>query len=271
MTHYVHNLSPFAVQFGPDFGIRWYGLAYAAGLLIAWGLFIQLCRQGLAPFNAKQRSEFIFALMLGVVIGGRLGYMLLYDLPAFAANPLRFFQFQHGGMASHGGFVGVALSCVWFAHRQKISKRLMFDLACIMTPAGLLLGRLANFINGELWGRISNAPWAVIFPQSAPAGTPLSLIAPRHPSQLYEALLEGLFLLVYTQIRYRATRLKNPGQLTAEFIFIYALARIIGEQFRQPDAELIFGLSRGIFYSLFMFPLAAGLWWASRGPANIKK
>jgi len=260
MSHYVHNLSPFAISFGPDFGIRWYGLAYAAALLIGWWILIGLAKRNLIPLNAKARGEFIFSLLLGIILGGRLGYMLFYDFPAFIANPLTFFQFQHGGMSSHGGFIGVAVACILFARQQHISLMRLFDVTCIMAPAGLLLGRLANFVNGELWGKISNVPWAVIFPHSAPAGTPLSMIAPRHPSQLYEAALEGLLLLIYTQIRFRQTKLARPGQLTAEFLFLYALVRIVCEVFREPDASLIFGLSRGIFYSLLMLPLAAGIW-----------
>lgn len=260
MTFYVHNLSPFLWEFAPGFGIRWYGMAYAVGLLIGWWILIQAARRQWTPLNANARGNFVIYLLLGIVLGGRLGYMLFYDLPAFAAHPLRFFEFQHGGMSSHGGFLGVALASWLFASRQKISVLKIFDIACLMAPAGLLLGRIANFINGELWGRIANVPWAVVFPSSAPVGTPVSLIAPRHPSQLYEAALEGLFLLIYTQLRARQTKLQHPGQLTAEFLFLYALVRIVGEFFREPDAALIFGLSRGVFYSLFMFPLAAGLW-----------
>lgn len=260
MTHYVHNLSPFALQFGPGFGIRWYGLAYAAGLLIAWRILISLSQRHLIPLNAKARGEFIFSLLIGIILGGRLGYMLFYDFPAFISNPLIFFQFQRGGMSSHGGFIGVALACFMFARQQKLPALRLFDVTCIMAPAGLMLGRIANFINGELWGKISSVPWAVIFPHSAPAGTPVSLIAPRHPSQLYEAALEGLLLLVYTQLRFRQTKLARPGQLTAEFLFIYAIVRVICECFREPDASLFFGLSRGIVYSLLMLPLAAGLW-----------
>ncbi len=260
MSFYVHDFSPFAIQFSPGFGIRWYGLAYAAGLLIGWTILIDAAKRKWIALDAKARNEFIFALLLGIVLGGRLGYMLFYDASNFFANPLRFFEFQHGGMSSHGGFIGVALAAWIFARRKNISVLKLFDVTCLMAPMGLLLGRLANFINGELWGKISQAPWAVIFPHSAPAGTPLSLIAPRHPSQLYEAALEGLLLFIYTQVRARQTKLKKPGQLTAEFLFLYAIVRIICECFREPDASLIFGLSRGIIYSLAMIPLALGLW-----------
>jgi phosphatidylglycerol:prolipoprotein diacylglycerol transferase len=260
MNYFVDNLSPFVWQWSPEFGIRWYGLAYAAGIVIGWWLLIRLARQGLVGLDAKSRGQFILALLLGIVVGGRLGYMILYDLPTFLKNPLTFFQFWQGGMASHGGFIGVTAACYLFAGKKKISFPLLLDVVCLMAPAGLLLGRLANFINGELWGKISHVPWAVIFPKSAEEGTPLNLIAPRHPSQLYEAALEGLFLLIYTQLRYRQTRLKKPGQLAAEFIFLYCLARIFCEQFREPDASLFFGLSRGVFYSALLIPLSLFVW-----------
>ena len=263
MNYFVNNLSPFIWQWAPNFGIRWYGLAYALGLLIGWGFLIKLSKKNIAPFDSRARGRFILVLLLGVVIGGRLGFMLLYDLPSFLKNPLHFFEFWQGGMSSHGGFIGVALACFIFSKQNKAPFLLLCDIVCIMAPAGLFLGRIANFINGELWGRIADVPWAVIFPKSAPSGTPLSLIAPRHPSQLYEAVFEGLLLLIYTQIRYRQTKLKKPGQLTAEFIFIYAAVRIFCEFFREPDASLFFGLSRGIFYSVLMIPLAIMIWGCS--------
>ncbi len=260
MTYWLHNLSPFALQFGENFGVRWYGLAYAAGLLIAWAFLIRLCKRGALPLDAHARAQFLFYQLLGIIIGGRLGFMLLYDFGSFIAYPLRFFFFWQGGMSSHGGLLGSALASLLFARRRKVSFWLLADATCVMAPAGLLLGRLANFINGELWGKIAYVPWAVIFPKSAPEGTPVSLIAPRHPSQLYEAALEGLFLLLYTQLRARQTRLQPAGRLTAEFLILYALVRIVGEGFREPDASLILGLSRGVFYSLFMLPVGAWLW-----------
>jgi len=258
MNYFVHNLSPFAFQFSEGFGVRWYGLAYAMGLLWGWWVLIRLANLGKIEMDAKKRAEFIFALLLGIIVGGRLGFMLLYDLGAFISNPFIFFEFQKGGMASHGGFVGVAVACFVFAKRNRAEFWKLTDLVCLMAPMGILLGRIANFINGELWGKISQVPWAVIFPASAPVGTPLSLIAPRHPSQLYEATLEGLLLLIYTQLRYR----QNPkaGLLTAEFLGLYGIVRIIGEIFREPDADLILGLSRGSFYSLFAIALGIGLW-----------
>jgi phosphatidylglycerol---prolipoprotein diacylglyceryl transferase len=159
-------------------------------------------------------------------------------------------------MASHGGFVGVAVAMAWFAHKHKLSFLHLSDLIVSVAPLGLLLGRIANFINGELWGKISNVPWAVIFPESAPAGTPVSLIAPRHPSQLYEAALEGALLLALMQWRFWKSDVvaRQPGRLAGEFLIAYAVVRMIGELFREPDFGIapIFGLSRGTFYSFFL-------------------
>ncbi len=252
--HWVNHLDPIALRLHGDFGIRWYGLAYAAAFVIgAWLLSIYY-KRGRSPLDPNQQSTLLFACMLGVLAGGRLGYVLLYDWPATRANPLTVFQIWNGGMASHGGFAGVILACLWAARQFRISPLSLGDIVVTLTPPGLLLGRVANFINGELWGRISNAPWAVIFPLSAPDGTPVQQIAPRHPSQLYEAALEGLLLLVFTQTRlWKTDVLKKPGRLSGEFLCLYAVVRVIGEQFREPDAPLIFGVSRGIFYSIFLF------------------
>ena len=199
-------------------------------------------------------ADFIFVLVFGVLIGGRLGYFLLYDFPLLVHEPLALFRVWDGGMASHGGFVGVLLAVWWFARRQRLPFLHLSDVLVTTVPVGLLFGRIANFINGELWGKISYVPWAVIFPKSAPDGTPLAEIAPRHPSQLYEAALEGALLLAFMQWRFwksDAVR-TQPGRLSGEFLLAYAVVRAIGEIFREPDASLILGLSRGTFYSIFL-------------------
>jgi phosphatidylglycerol:prolipoprotein diacylglycerol transferase len=176
-------------------------------------------------------------------------------------DPLSFFRVWEGGMASHGGFIGVAVALLWFARSQRISFWHIADLVTSVAPLGLLLGRLANFINGELWGKIAHVPWAMIFPYSAAPGTPIDQIPPRHPSQLYEAFLEGALLLAFMQWRFWRSDIveRKPGRLAGEFLVAYAVARIIGEIFREPDADvrLIAGLSRGTFYSLFV--LVTGL------------
>ena len=159
-------------------------------------------------------------------------------------------------MASHGGMLGVAVALVWFSRSMKIRFPHLADLITSVAPAGLLFGRIANFINGELWGKVTDVPWAVIFPHSADPGTPLDQIAPRHPSQLYEAALEGALLLAFMQWRFWRSDVvqKKPGRLTGEFLIAYAAVRIIGEFFREPDIDVSrpFGLSRGTFYSLFL-------------------
>lgn len=264
MNYFINTLSPFAWEIFPGFGIRWYGLSYAVGLLIAWGILISLAKKTYVPLDAKARALFIFGILAGILVGGRLGFMLFYNFENLVRNPFSLFAIWEGGMSSHGGFLGVAAACWIFSRAKRMSFLLLTDAMTVMAPAGLLLGRLANFVNGELWGKLSALPWAVIFPKSAPEGTPLSLIAPRHPSQLYEAALEGLFLLIYTQVRCRQNKLLPHGQLTAEFLLLYAIVRIICEVFREPDATLILGLSRGVFYSLLMIPLAAGVFLFSR-------
>lgn len=262
--YWVHDLSPFLIEFpnnplGLD-GIRYYGLAYLLGFLGAWLLLKTYNARGKFSIDADARATLMTAIIVGVLAGGRLGFMLLYDLAAFLENPLLVFRVDQGGMASHGGFAGVILALVWFANRKKIGLLELGDVVATLTPLGLMLGRIANFINGELWGRVSTAKWAVIFPNSPPAYNPtLGSYGPepRHPSQLYEAFLEGGLLLAYLQWRFW---LKRPpiGQLGGEFLLGYGIVRILGEAFREPDASLIVGLSRGQFYSIFLV-LAGGL------------
>lgn len=253
-SHWVHDLSPFILQFSDAIGIRYYGLAYALAFLIAAFLLRLYWRAGRSPIDPKAQSGFLTAILMGVFIGGRLGYFLLYAPTELVQDPLALLRVWEGGMASHGGFAGVILAVLWLARRRQLPWRSSADILATLAPPGFFLGRIANFINGELWGKVSHVPWAVIFPASAPQGTPLAQIPPRHPSQLYEALLEGAFLTVYTQIRFwrRPVLFQQPGHLAGEFLVIYAVARAVGEVFREPDAPLLFGLSRGTFYSLFL-------------------
>jgi phosphatidylglycerol:prolipoprotein diacylglycerol transferase len=253
-AYWVHNLSPFLVRFTDSFGLRYYGLAYALAFLTAALLLRLYWRAGRSLVDPGAQSDLMMAVIVGVMAGGRLGYFLLYSPADLIRNPLAVFRVWDGGMASHGGFVGVCLALNWFIRKHKLPWRPVANILVTLAPPGLFFGRVANFINGELWGKVSYVRWAVIFPKSAPLGTPLTPIPPRHPSQLYEALLEGLFLTVYTQLRFwrsRVTR-ERPGQLSGEFFILYAAVRAIGEMFREPDASLLFGLSRGTFYSLFL-------------------
>ena len=184
---------------------------------------------------------------------------------------MSFFRVWEGGMASHGGFIGVAAALAWFGRSEKIPFLHLSDLVASVAPAGLFFGRIANFINGELWGTPTRVRWAVVFPNSADPGTPLHLVLPRHPSQLYEAALEGLVLFAFTQWRFWRSDIvrAQPGRLVGEFLIAYAIVRAIGESFREPDASLILGLSRGTFYSAFL--VAAGLALILRKPAPLPR
>jgi len=255
-AYWVDNLSPFAIRIWGNVGIRWYGLAYVCGFIAGGWLMMRYHRAGRSVLPASQVPDFIVALVIGVLVGGRVGYFILYDFDLFLHYPLVLFRVWEGGMASHGGFIGVVLAIWWFSRRSGLPFLRLFDLAATTAPVGLLLGRIANFINGELWGKISTVPWAVIFPKSAPDGRPVEQIAPRHPSQLYEAGLEGALLLVYLQWRFWKSDVarQQPGRLTGECLVLYALVRIVCEVYREPDEGVmpIFGLSRGTFYSLFL-------------------
>jgi phosphatidylglycerol:prolipoprotein diacylglycerol transferase len=259
VSYWIDNFSPFLVRFSDTFGIHYYGLAYVFAFIIAALLLHLFWRAGRSQLNPKIQSDLIMAVIIGVMVGGRLGYFLLYSPATLLREPLAVLRIWDGGMSSHGGFAGVCFALVWLIRKHQLAWRPVADVLATLAPPGLFLGRVANFINGELWGKVAYVPWAVIFPKSAPEGTPLTAIPPRHPSQLYEALLEGLFLTIYTQLRFwrsPVTR-ERPGQLTGEFLILYAVVRAVGEIFREPDASLLFGLSRGTFYSIFL--LVGGL------------
>ncbi|MEY4085948.1 MAG: hypothetical protein RLZZ405_136 [Verrucomicrobiota bacterium] len=259
---WVHDLDPVAFHFPAGWGLRgvhWYGLAYAAGFLAAAWLLGRWRRQGLAPArHAADESTLVTAVMIGVLAGGRLGHVLLYARDEFASDPLMVFQVWKGGMASHGGFLGVVLAGLWYARTRGVAFLAVGDLLCALAPAGILFGRLANFVNAELVGRTTDVPWAVIFPHEGPS--------PRHPSQLYEAFGEGLLPLVWVLVRY--PRRLPPGRLAGEFLLLYAVARIVCEAFREAEDGHILGLTAGQFWTL---PLAAaGLWlvWRARRTAE---
>ena len=260
LAYWIHDLNPFLVQFNGNFGIRWYGLAYLAGFLAAGLMLRHYHRAGRSPLDGNGVFDLMTALIAGVIVGGRLGYFLLYQPEVFARDPLALARVWEGGMASHGGFAGVVVALWWFTRRRELGLLQAGDLIVTVAPLGLFFGRVANFINGELWGRTTDVPWAVIFPLSDPHH-PVRLILPRHPSQLYEAALEGLLLFAYMQWRFwksDAAR-TQPGRIAGEFLIAYALLRAVGETFREPDAGLILGLSRGTFYSLFLIAGGAAL------------
>jgi phosphatidylglycerol---prolipoprotein diacylglyceryl transferase len=255
LAYFVHRPTPFLIRFTDIIGIRYYGLAYLLGFVSAGWLFRRYYRAGRTPLDTQASMDLMLALVAGVLIGGRLGSYLLYDgWRTFTTDPLGIFKVWQGGMASHGGFVGVTIAAFWFARRHKVSVGHIGDLVVSAAPLGLFFGRIANFLNGELWGKPSHVPWAVIF-EGTTAGD-----MPRHPSQLYEAALEGLLLFVLMQWRFwRSDVIKRqPGRLAAEFLIAYAAVRIFCEQFREPDvftdnrSSLLFGLSRGTFFSFFL-------------------
>ena len=250
------NIDPVLISIGP-FAIRWYALAYIAGILIGWLYVRYLIRRerlwgGPAPLTVTDFDDFIVWVTLGIVLGGRIGYVLFYNPAHFAAHPLEIFQVWSGGMSFHGGFIGCVLAVVLFARQRGISILSLGDLTCAAGPIGLCFGRIANFINGELWGRATDVPWAFIFP----GGGPL----PRHPSQLYEAALEGALLFVVLAVAIRMGALRRPGLVIGLFAIGYALARSFCELFREPDAQLGFlwgGLTMGMVLSVPL--LLAGL------------
>lgn len=259
-------IDPVAVAIGA-FAIRWYALAYILGIVLGWLYARALLRAtkpwgGPAPITVPQFDDFVFWVTLGIILGGRIGYVLFYNLPHFAAHPLEILEMWKGGMSFHGGFLGCVLAVILFARRNGINMLSLGDLTCAVGPIGIFLGRIANFINGELWGRAADVPWAMVFPSGGPT--------PRHPSQLYEAGLEGIVLFAALALLIRAGALRRPGTIIGAFAVIYGLARITSEFFREPDAQLGFlwgGLTMGMLLSVPMILAGLGfIWWARRGP-----
>ena len=245
-------IDPVLVHIGPV-AIRWYALAYIFGILLGWLYARAIIRNGAlwggkAPFTAEAFDDFILWVTLGIILGGRLGYVLFYNPEYFAAHPLQILELWSGGMSFHGGFFGCVVAVVLFAKRRGLPVLSLGDITCAVAPIGLFLGRLANFINGELWGRAADVPWAMVFPGAGPV--------PRHPSQIYEALLEGLLLFVVLALLVRGGALKRPGLILGAFAAGYALARSFCEFFREPDPQLGFlwgGLTMGMLLSVPLF------------------
>ena len=269
--------------FGHDFALRWYALAYMAGLLYGWWIILRAIRTprlwaGDPPLTAEQVERFFTWAVVGVILGGRLGYVIFYEPATFLAEPWRIPYVWEGGMSFHGGFAGVVLAGLWFCRREKIPMLSMGDLLAVAAPLGLGLGRLSNFVNAELWGRTTDLPWGVVFPgAAAQTCAQLTGACARHPSQLYQAALEGLLLLVVlTWLAFRRGWFKRPGALMGLFLAGYGIARCLVEFVRQPDAQFVspgnpigwaaqvgdFGLTMGQLLSLPM--IAAGLWFILR-------
>jgi phosphatidylglycerol---prolipoprotein diacylglyceryl transferase len=244
---------PVLISVGP-FAIRWYALAYIFGIVLGWIYARSLLKNerlwnGPAPISLAQLDDFILWVTVGIILGGRTGYVLFYNFAFFVQHPAEIFELWKGGMSFHGGFMGCVVAVILFARANNVSILSLGDLTTAVAPIGLFLGRLANFINSELWGRPTDPslPWAMIFPNGGPL--------PRHPSQLYEAGLEGILLFTILAVMIRLDALKRPGLILGSFIAIYGLARIIGEHFREPDPQLGFlwgGLTMGMLLSVPM-------------------
>lgn len=282
------DISPELFSFtllGFEFALRWYALAYIAGLVIGWRLVVALVRRPALwprqtpPMTPPQVEELLTAVILGVILGGRLGHVLFYQPAYYLERPIEALYIWQGGMSFHGGFLGVLVAGLIFARRHNVPHLQLADALAVATPPGILLGRLANFINAELWGRPTEAPWGVIFPgeaaQACGPGWPVPCA--RHPSQLYEAGLEGLLLGAILLVLALRGGLRRPGLATGVFLIGYALARGFVELYRVADAQFVTpdnplgrvvrftetaGLSMGQLLSLPM--LAVGLWLAVR-------
>jgi len=255
------DIDPIIFSIGP-LSIRWYSMAYIAGIAFAWWYIRRLAKKPGAVMSPGHIDDFITWALLGIIIGGRLGYVLFYRPGNYLDDPLAVLRLWDGGMSFHGGFAGVVLAVIFYVRKHKLDLMRVADVVAIVSPVGLLTGRLANFINGELWGRPTEpgAWYGMVFPRD-----PLQV--PRHPSQLYEAFGEGIFLVILMMLLYHKTRIAKdmPGALAGIFIGGYGLIRILVETVREPDVGVafIFGLTRGQLLSTFMFLLAA--WLISKG------
>jgi phosphatidylglycerol:prolipoprotein diacylglycerol transferase len=276
------HIDPVLLHLGP-LAIRWYALAYIAGIVLGWWGVLRVLRDkrlwARPPFNCKppatedEIGDLVVWATFGVIIGGRLGWVLIYGtllcsvtpqyadfcagLPmGFLTDPIKIVAAWEGGMSFHGGLLGVVIAVWLFCRRRKLALLSIADLACAFAPIGLFFGRIANFINGELWGRITDVPWAMIFPRAGPL--------PRHPSQLYEAALEGVVLFIILQVCLRVFRQQErPGLLSAIFFLGYGTFRFICEFFREPDAQFIGPVSMGMALSIPVWLAAGALFWVA--------
>jgi phosphatidylglycerol:prolipoprotein diacylglycerol transferase len=295
LAHYLHNLDPFIVRLWGNVGPRWYGLAYVLAFICGYALLVRFSKRGYLDLSQSAVGDFVtWTALFGVMIGGRLGYVLFYR-PEMLREPLSVLRVWEGGMSSHGGMLGVVLFSLFYARKHKLTWTNLGDNLVVAVPIGLFLGRCANFINGELYGRVANGPWAMQFPKEllepanvAEAERALAacrqidpslssveamveavrtnpqvadvlrgILTPRHPSQLYEAFLEGVVL--FAILWFVRTRTRTPnGFLTGLFMICYGVFRIVVEYFREPDAALVGIFTRGQFFSFFVVALGVG-------------
>ena len=309
LAYYLHRLDPFIFHVTETFGPRWYGLAYVCAFICGYALLLWLSRRGYADLPQHQVGDFItWAALFGVMAGGRLGYVFFYK-PAMLGDPLSIFRVWEGGMSAHGGMLGLVLFTLYYARKHRIAWTNLGDNLCVTAPIGLFFGRCANFINGELYGRVTNVGWAMQFPKelldlnnaaeaeravaecqridpaitgpeaiqqavqtnSEIVGALRPILTPRHPSQLYEAFLEGVVL--FAILWFVRTRMRQPnGVITGLFFVCYAIFRIVVENFREPDAPMVGMFTRGQFFSFFFVLLgSAFIVAAKRRPVYPKK
>lgn len=257
-------INPIAFHLGP-LAVHWYGIAYLFGFVSALVLGLYRAKRSNGLWTSDQVNDLVFYCALGVIIGGRIGYMLFYDFSGFLAQPLTLFKVWQGGMSFHGGFVGVVVAVFLFGRKTHKTMLSLGDFVAPLVPLGLAAGRAANFINGELWGRVTTCPWGMVFPFAGPL--------PRHPSPLYECLMEGVLLFV---ILWWYSRKPRPvGATSGLFLIFYGVFRIIAECFRQPDIQLgflAFGwLTMGQLLSVPMIALGIYLYWRAHAPRVLKK
>jgi phosphatidylglycerol:prolipoprotein diacylglycerol transferase len=232
------GLSPVALHIGP-FDLRWYSLAYLSGIFVGYWYVLKLLKQPGAPMARRHADDLVFYAALGVILGGRLGYVLFYNLGEYLRHPVEILKLWDGGMSFHGGVIGTSLGIIYFAHKQKLSWLRIHDYVACCVPFGLFFGRLANFINQELWGAPTTVPWAIRFQEYNQLGQRV-LGPPRHPSQLYEAVLEGIVLFCILAFMFWKTKARyEPGKLVGAFIFFYGIFRFGIEFIREPDSQLI--------------------------------
>ncbi len=238
----VHNFDPVLIDFG-IFQVRWYSLAYIFGIILGWFYAIKIIKlmskkYNINIINKKIFEDLIIYLIIGIVLGGRLGYVFFYNFNYYSSNFAEIFKIWEGGMSFHGGLLGVIVATIIFSKIQRINFYYFADIICCVAPIGIFLGRVANFINGELFGKTSNLPWSIIFPDGGSFA--------RHPSQIYEAILEGIILfLIINYFAIKRELLLKPGYISGLFLIFYSIARIVGESFREPDAHL------GYFFNYF--------------------
>ncbi len=255
------GLSPVALDLG-FFELRWYSLAYLAGIFIGYWYLLKILKQPGAPMARRHADDLVFYASLGIIFGGRLGYVLFYNLSYYLSNPLDILKLWDGGMSFHGGVIGTSVGILYLARKNGLPWLRLHDYVACTVPFGLFFGRLANFVNAELWGAETNVPWAVRFPETTQLGTLLG--APRHPSQLYEAGLEGIILFaILWAMFWKSDARYQPGKLVGAFIFFYGLFRFAIEFVREPDSQLVefahaTGLHMGQWLTLPM--IVGGAW-----------